>query len=392
MKKTSSFLAGMATALLIVSLTTSALAASGNVSFSFANVAVDGKTQITAGSTITAPNGQQIPGSILYTDEAGGKTNYLPIRAISDLLGVEISYDSATKTVYLGKQSTSYGKWQLEIDGKKILYFCDEEDHTYSAPLTYRPAWTKDSVGLKSIRHDTRNYTTTWEYVGDSGTIMLQCAYPSTAGFARQMNSEDAIKNRQTLTVQGNTADYYQDGDHSLLVWENADGILFFMRGTDVSRELLTEVAESVKPCTEKVAEYSLEWLPKGYSRLDHYAIADTVDEVWLKDGVGLTWMYSASPVAVPAGTPETVTVNGAKARFWPAEEPYKDDGSMTVNGQEENGHSASAGGLTVTSGTIPSVLSKTANTLVWSKGGINFRLISILDKDTMIRIAENVQ
>lgn len=105
MKKTSSFLAGMATALLIVSLTTSALAASGNVSFSFANVAVDGKTQITAGSTITAPNGQQIPGSILYTDEAGGKTNYLPIRAISDLLGVEISYDSATKTVYLGKQS-----------------------------------------------------------------------------------------------------------------------------------------------------------------------------------------------------------------------------------------------------------------------------------------------
>ena len=73
MKKTSSFLAGMATALLIVSLTTSALAASGNVSFSFANVAVDGKTQITAGSTITAPNGQQIPGSILYTDEAGGK-------------------------------------------------------------------------------------------------------------------------------------------------------------------------------------------------------------------------------------------------------------------------------------------------------------------------------
>ena len=86
------------------------------------------------------------------------------------------------------------------------------------------------------------------------------------------------------------------------------------------------------------------------------------------------------------------MTVNGAKARFWPAEEPYKDDGSMTVNGQEENGHSASAGGLTVTSGTIPSVLSKTANTLVWSKGGINFRLISILDKDTMIRIAENVQ
>lgn len=105
--KKGSFFAGVAATLLFVSLTTTALAASGNVSFSFANVAVDGKTQITAGSTITAQNGQQIPGSILYTDEAGGKTNYLPIRAISDLLGVEISYDSASKTVYLGKQPGS---------------------------------------------------------------------------------------------------------------------------------------------------------------------------------------------------------------------------------------------------------------------------------------------
>ncbi len=377
MKKTSSFFAGMATALLIVSLTTSALAASGNVSFSFANVAVDGKTQITAGSTITAPNGQQIPGSILYTDEAGGKTNYLPIRAISDLLGVEISYDSATKTVYLGKQPTSDGKWQLEIDGKKILYFCDEENHTYSAPLTYRPAWTKDSVGLKSIRHDTRNYTTTWEYVGDRGTIMLQCAYPSTAGFARQMDSEDAIKNRQTLTVQGNTADYYQDGDHSLLVWENADGILFFMRGTDVSRELLTEVAESVKPCSESVEKYSLEWMPKNYSLMNHYEIADAVQEYWVREGVALSWMYSANQLQVPAWNSSTVKINGVEGRYWAAKEPYSSDAGST-------------GGATMIS--IPGEADM--NTLAWQDPdtGVYFRLQSILDKDTMLRIAESVK
>ena len=83
-----SFLAGAATALTLTALATSALAASGQVSFNFAGVALDGEMKIAAGSDVTAPNGQRVPGSILYTDETGGKTNYLPVRAISELLGV----------------------------------------------------------------------------------------------------------------------------------------------------------------------------------------------------------------------------------------------------------------------------------------------------------------
>ena len=103
-KHISTFWGGFATALALTACLTTALAASGKVSYNFANVALDGTQKITAGQDITAANGQKIPGSILYTDEAGGKTNYLPIRTISELLGVEIGYDSATKTVLLGKQ------------------------------------------------------------------------------------------------------------------------------------------------------------------------------------------------------------------------------------------------------------------------------------------------
>ena len=102
-----SFFSGTATALLAVSCLTTALAASGKVSYNIVNVALNAETKITAGQDITAANGQKVPGSILYTDAAGGKTNYLPIRAISELLGVEIGYDSATKTVLLGKRSAS---------------------------------------------------------------------------------------------------------------------------------------------------------------------------------------------------------------------------------------------------------------------------------------------
>lgn len=103
-KQIRAFISGFAAALVLTVCLTTALAASGTVRYSFVNVALDGVQKIAAGQEITAANGQKVPGSILYTDPAGGKTNYLPIRAISELLGVEIGYDSATKTVLLGKQ------------------------------------------------------------------------------------------------------------------------------------------------------------------------------------------------------------------------------------------------------------------------------------------------
>lgn len=106
-KRITSFTAGFAAAVLTLALGATALAAGGKVSYNFANVALDGETKITAGADITAANGQKVPGTILFTDSAGGKTNYLPIRAVSELLGVEIGYDSATKTVLLGKQSAA---------------------------------------------------------------------------------------------------------------------------------------------------------------------------------------------------------------------------------------------------------------------------------------------
>lgn len=395
-KRIPSFWAGVLTAVLALTMTTTALAASGQVSFNFANIALNGEAKITAGSTITAANGQQVPGSILYTDAAGGKTNYLPIRAVSDLLGVEIGYDSATKTVYLGQQPTAQtaqgSRWQREVEGRKVMYYCGEEGHSYDAPPSWRPGMLPEGWSLAQIRHDTRNDTARWDYEGPEGKISFNCAYPSTAGLARQMNSEDAVKNCQKLTVQGYGADYYQDGEQSLLVWEDSDGVLFFMRGTDVSRELLTEMAEGMKLCTADVDDYTMGWLPKGYTRLDHYSIADTGYETWLKDGAGMTWLYSASPVAVPDGTPEAVTVGGTKAQFWAASEPYEDEGAMTVNGKPVEGHSASAGGASVISGTVPGVHSKDVNTLVWTENGVNFRLQSVLDQATMIRIAENIE
>lgn len=108
-KRIASFAGGFLAALALSACLTTALAAAGKVSYNFVNVSMDGAPKITAGQDITAANGQKVPGSILYTDEAGGKTNYLPIRAISELLGVEIGYDSASRTVLLGTQPAASG-------------------------------------------------------------------------------------------------------------------------------------------------------------------------------------------------------------------------------------------------------------------------------------------
>lgn len=117
-KRIASFAGGFFAALALSLCLTTALAASGQVSFNFANVSLDGETVITAGADVAAANGQMIPGSILYTDGTGGKTNYLPLRKISELLKVEVNYDSATKTIYLGKMPAAQ---PAPADGENVI-------------------------------------------------------------------------------------------------------------------------------------------------------------------------------------------------------------------------------------------------------------------------------
>ena len=382
MKKRTSFLAGVFSTLLVLALGTTALAASGKVTFSFSNIALNGETKIAAGSNITVANGQKVPGSILYVDEAGGKTNYLPIRAISELLGVDIDYDSATKTVHLNTKH-----WQREIEGKTVSYICGEENNTYDAPPTWRPMFAEDGWSLVKIHHDTRNYTASWSYENGDQEITFKCAVPSTAGLGRQMSSIDVATNGQQVDVLGVKADYYDDGNTKLLAWENEDGILFFVTGKNVEKEVLLNAAKRVKNCTATVPMQSLGWMPSGYSMMNHYEIADTVMEYWVLDNVAMSWTYSAEPLGLPAGAGIATEIKGNKATYWDAEEAFELGSSViTVDGQ-----SISVGGG-VSSFTVPSP--GNLNTLAWQDGdtGIHYRLQSILDMDTMIRIAENVK
>ena len=82
-KRIPSYLAGFLTAALIFALMTSAMAATGQVSFSNVNISVLGSEKIASGDTYTGENGAQIPSSITYTDEKGGKTTFVALREMS---------------------------------------------------------------------------------------------------------------------------------------------------------------------------------------------------------------------------------------------------------------------------------------------------------------------
>ena len=108
MKKYRSFAAGMVSMLLAVSLVGAASAASGQVTYNRAGISLFGQDKVLAGESYTAPNGQQVPAVITYIDEVGGMTNYLSVRQVSELLGIEIGWDGQKNRVNIGSNPSDY--------------------------------------------------------------------------------------------------------------------------------------------------------------------------------------------------------------------------------------------------------------------------------------------
>ena len=387
-----SFLMGVVMTLLLVALTTTALAVSGKVTFGFANVALNGETKIVSGENITVANGQKVPGSILYVDEAGGKTNYLPIRAISELLGVDIDYDSESKTVLLMTKT-----WQKSTDGRYLKYSSRDWDDSNSVnnksmPL-WQPSWIPENLSLVEVWHSTKKNIVRRVYEGQDTRISYSCSASDAGSFIYGMQSKEAVETCQNVSIQGNTADYYVDADNKVLVWENSEGMLFKIVAKNLSEEALFRFAESCVLAVTEVDDCALGWLPSGYTFFDSYATPGTVNERWVKNGVALTWIYSAYPLGEVGESAEKININGEEAWYCEAELPFEDDaGSISVGGDVVDGDSTVVGNTSVSGVTIPGA--KRMNSLVWMdvETGTYFKLQSILDKEIMIRIAENAQ
>ena len=101
-----SFLAGTLTAALLFAVTSTALATSGSVTFNAINLTKEGKIIFNKEEDFELASGEKVPSSILYVDQTGGGTTYLPMRYLAELLGISVTWDQATGTADLKSKQT----------------------------------------------------------------------------------------------------------------------------------------------------------------------------------------------------------------------------------------------------------------------------------------------
>lgn len=103
-EKITSFLSGVVSCTLVLGLVTTALAATGNVSFGRVNVRLNSKEVFAQGDELRTDAGRAIPSSITYTDETGGDTTYVPLSYLSRLLDTPVSWDQGQQDGEAGVQ------------------------------------------------------------------------------------------------------------------------------------------------------------------------------------------------------------------------------------------------------------------------------------------------
>lgn len=249
-------------------------------------------------------------------------------------------------------------------------------------PPLWRPTWLGEGWRLSGVNAASwGNGNCDWRYQKGAETLTFSCCALRSTKVGNSLYTDAATAYRPAL-VHGKEADFYQDGERGLLVWEAADGMLCKLEGP-LDQSALTQIAESVQQATaEPLPTYQLGDLPEGSTVYNRSTLREVTQESWLAaDGTINSWLYTTQPaksLIQPAGAPETVLVKGIAAKYWPP----------------EDGANAS-GGVTITTGETTHILAGAGqkSTLLWTDAetGITFRIQGVLEKETILRIGEGI-
>ena len=178
MKKYGSFVAGMVALLMVVSSVGSVSAASSRVEYNKAGISLFGEDRVLTGESFKAPNGQEVPSVITYVDVTGGTTNYLSIRQISELLGIEVRWDGQKNRVNLGTDPADYvvvgGK---EDDGSIPANATKPVLGTVHGPFTEIDPAKAAGKSLTGVLQDNTKVQTTCGYSLEGTFYPEDCSY-----------------------------------------------------------------------------------------------------------------------------------------------------------------------------------------------------------------------
>lgn len=275
--------------------------------------------------------------------------------------------------------------WVREFTERGALY--RPVDQGVELPPSWRPAWLPEGWYVDQLR--AMEDQTCWvlcsrETAGDIGRLTCICYSPGSRGV--EFGSDETYTHRRT-TVQGVSADYYENGRQMLLFWESPQGHLLSVSMSGTDRDTLQRIAESMMFYDRAAVRYEVGWLPgEDTPEISHFENTGAGQFEWFVRHDFLTFQYITDPpcaLSSPEREAEEVTVNGLPARFWPCERPEEETG---------NGHMEVFGGVQITSGVAYSA--DQAALLLWEDPETNsaLQICGVLEKDEMLRMAESIR
>lgn len=273
------------------------------------------------------------------------------------------------------------GPWKRELHSGEVVYSISGGLETaYSQAPAWRPTWLPEGWTMDGIFRmaQAAGAQNTGVYImyrnGKDTRLAMKCFRPVERSC---MDLYDTGSPRQAAEVQGCDADFYQKEDSGLLVWADSAGNLFKLEG-NLDRAVLEKIANSVAEVSkEAMPDYQLGWTPEGCLRTSRTtAIPGAVSETWEDAGeTSFGWLcVRGAELAVPAGTPETVEVNGIPAQFW--------------TGARDGGLDIERGG-----GRTHIYTEEQKNVLRWTvpETNVTFRIQGMMEKADLIRMAESI-
>jgi hypothetical protein len=98
----------MVSAVVLTTCVTGAVAATAGISkFNATNINVNGEPVLEADKNLTTDYGTSIPSSILYVDETGGGTTYIPIRIFTEMMELSTAWDGEQSVLEINLPTNS---------------------------------------------------------------------------------------------------------------------------------------------------------------------------------------------------------------------------------------------------------------------------------------------
>lgn len=172
--------------------------------------------------------------------------------------------------IFSPEARSAFSGWVREIRGDHLEYRYASSGETTGAEeertVIYRPAWVPEGCRLTNIYDQGAAVSVLYETTGGYGLVFQ---YIPASSDALSIYADGPT---ETVTVQGNPADLYlspEEGNANGLIWGDTEAELLMSIFSDLPREDLLRIAESIRPFPGEQPLNRPLWFPEGYSELN---------------------------------------------------------------------------------------------------------------------------